>query len=650
MESRGGSIMKKLIVAVAFVLLSASQAHAATWYVKAGANPSTTGPSNSCEQADVNTALGFASVVDADILVMQDGSCTWTSGVSFQKAITLKATTTLDPIAGTGGVTITFNNTTADMISVTEDTGGTTTIRDIFFQAGTGPSTTGPKAFIRVTSAASGRAVLIVNNRFNTLSFANSIIVGSNKGVISGNRFVGTIHPSSTNYVNGASCVRHKLAGVANSVWEAVHTMGTADNTGEKNLYFENNSVHMAMECVDSDDNARTVVRFNKITNANAGTHGTDTSYHGARHFEVYGNQFIWDGTAVAGGLGNQPPNVTSFTSHRGGTGRWHNNSYQNIGFEAGWGAKTEVFLIFENARRDNPPPGDGVRGHAWECWNKSYPGPHQVGWGYITGATNVASDVSPGTNNFNQDLEPHYIWGLSGTFNFGITNYNPNTCTYDAAAGQTSSTFIQANRDYYHDSGASCPSGGACASGVGSGTTLPTSCSDKTAFWKTDEGTWNGNTDVALYTGQGRLYICSGGSMSLAYTPATYPHTLIGGGGGGGGDTTPPTVSITAPTASATVSGTISVTATASDDTGVEGVQFKLDGVNLQSEDTVAPYSISWDTTTASEGTHDLTAVARDAAGNSTISAIVTITVDNIGSTPRNKGKGLGKGRALIK
>jgi len=99
--------------------------------------------------------------------------------------------------------------------------------------------------------------------------------------------------------------------------------------------------------------------------------------------------------------------------------------------------------------------------------------------------------------------------------------------------------------------------------------------------------------------------------------------------------DTTPPTVSITSPASGATVSGTISVTATASDDRGVAGVQFQLDGVNGGAEDAAAPYSISWDTTTASNGSHTLTAIARDAAGNRTTSAPVTITVSNSPAPP---------------
>jgi hypothetical protein len=94
--------------------------------------------------------------------------------------------------------------------------------------------------------------------------------------------------------------------------------------------------------------------------------------------------------------------------------------------------------------------------------------------------------------------------------------------------------------------------------------------------------------------------------------------------------DTVSPEVSITAPTDGATVSGTVTVSAVASDNVGVVGVQFKLDGVNLGAEDTAAPYSVSWNTLSAGDGESSLTAVARDAAGNTRESAAVTVTVDN--------------------
>ncbi len=94
--------------------------------------------------------------------------------------------------------------------------------------------------------------------------------------------------------------------------------------------------------------------------------------------------------------------------------------------------------------------------------------------------------------------------------------------------------------------------------------------------------------------------------------------------------DTTPPTVSVTAPASGATVSGTVSVTATASDNVAVASVQFQLDGANVGTLDTTAPYAFSWNTTTATNGSHTLRAIATDSSNNSTTSAAVTVTVSN--------------------
>ena len=94
------------------------------------------------------------------------------------------------------------------------------------------------------------------------------------------------------------------------------------------------------------------------------------------------------------------------------------------------------------------------------------------------------------------------------------------------------------------------------------------------------------------------------------------------------------PVVAITAPADGATVSGAIDVTASASDNVGIVGVQFLLDGQPLGSEDTTAPYRITWATAAASDGDHVLTARARDAAGNVAESAAIEVTVGNQDST----------------
>jgi outer membrane protein assembly factor BamB len=54
------------------------------------------------------------------------------------------------------------------------------------------------------------------------------------------------------------------------------------------------------------------------------------------------------------------------------------------------------------------------------------------------------------------------------------------------------------------------------------------------------------------------------------------------------------------------------------------------IDGAALGAPDTTSPYATAWDTTAATNGSHTLTAVARDAAGNSAASSPVTVTVSN--------------------
>ena len=100
-------------------------------------------------------------------------------------------------------------------------------------------------------------------------------------------------------------------------------------------------------------------------------------------------------------------------------------------------------------------------------------------------------------------------------------------------------------------------------------------------------------------------------------------------------GDTTPPVVGITNP-AAGNVAGSLQIQATATDNVGVVGVQFKVDGVNLGSEIATAPYGVAWDTTTVADGPHTLTVVARDVANNSgTTSVVVTVRNTPPSTTP---------------
>jgi hypothetical protein len=91
--------------------------------------------------------------------------------------------------------------------------------------------------------------------------------------------------------------------------------------------------------------------------------------------------------------------------------------------------------------------------------------------------------------------------------------------------------------------------------------------------------------------------------------------------------DTAAPSVSLTAPANNASVSGTVQVTASASDNVGVSKVEFFIDNV-LVGTDTASPYAYAWNSAAATNGTHVLVAKAFDVAGNTATSASVSVFV----------------------
>jgi glucose/arabinose dehydrogenase len=131
------------------------------------------------------------------------------------------------------------------------------------------------------------------------------------------------------------------------------------------------------------------------------------------------------------------------------------------------------------------------------------------------------------------------------------------------------------------------------------------------------------------------------GGDSPSAPPPAGPPASGVGSGGGGGGtpgaDTTAPTVAITSPANFAdNLSGSVTLQANATDNVGVAGVEFQLDGVAVGSEDTAAPYQATIDTTTLTAGQHVLRARARDAANNRSAWVASTVRVGGTRQVPQ--------------
>jgi hypothetical protein len=96
--------------------------------------------------------------------------------------------------------------------------------------------------------------------------------------------------------------------------------------------------------------------------------------------------------------------------------------------------------------------------------------------------------------------------------------------------------------------------------------------------------------------------------------------------------DTTPPTATLTAPVVGATVSNSVSMTATASDNVGGSGiasVSFLIDG-SVVGTVSNSPYALSWNSRSVANGSHTVQARATDASGNSSALNGGSVTVQN--------------------
>ena len=104
------------------------------------------------------------------------------------------------------------------------------------------------------------------------------------------------------------------------------------------------------------------------------------------------------------------------------------------------------------------------------------------------------------------------------------------------------------------------------------------------------------------------RMYTSYASSTSYTVTVTYYEESGV--------DTEAPSVTITSPTSGATVSDTITIAASASDNEGVDYLRYNVDGGSWNT-DSFSPYSWSLDTTGLSGGTHTIYVEAYDAAGN---------------------------------
>jgi hypothetical protein len=252
--------------------------------------------------------------------------------------------------------------------------------------------------------------------------------------------------------------------------------------------------------------------------------------------------------------------------------------------------------------------------------------------------STNGSATVtaSSGTCTWSATSGAAWLHTSSSATGSGTASYSVDANT---SAGSRSGSLTIAGQTFtVNQSGHTPPVANAGANQTASvGTTLTFSGSGSIAK--------DGSTMSSYSWAFGDLGTGSGVSVNHAYASAgTYAVTLTvtdSWGATGSGNCTINVTNVpcalnpalTAPGNGATVSNTIALTATAS--TCAARVEFYCDSTVLVGTATTAPYSVSWDTTAAANGLHNLAAKAYDAAGNSMSSASSTVTVSNLISDP---------------
>lgn len=340
--------------------------------------------------------------------------------------ITTPATTTIVHNVGSA----------ADLIAVSGTFSRSAEISGIRFEPGTG-------AGINLTLNPSGYPTMVHDCFFTIRGSGGSILARTNQGLVWNCYFV------DRNWSRAPLAFQHKFYPMTTS-WTTASTMGAADTTGAANFYFEDCWFVGFLNSTDFDDNSRTVMRKCHFDHSGVGTHGADTGDPaiGVRHYENYDNIFYFDV------IGTETIPLVWWFYLRGGTGVIADNVMPNLS-SSQWGSKLGVNMTIQNLGRVGSANGFG-------CWGfgiagLQYPAPRQIGRGNPDG---TAGNIDPKGIAPVGNLEPLYIWGNTGGFTVGTTDFGwdggVSSCGISAADFASKvdpvSSYVVAGRDYYNN------------------------------------------------------------------------------------------------------------------------------------------------------------------------------------------------------
>jgi hypothetical protein len=344
----------------------------------------------------INVAAGTIASLTATVNGIQ------LRGAGTNLALGTEPTTTSGTIIQAGTITVTKHATYNSRVS--------------------GFSYTGTSHFLDIGGTSSNKPFIIDHN-----------FIHSNGGE-STNRMVdilvngGVLFANSFTMDNCVACNQDVFAIQTSETWnDGDDTMGSADTTGERNIYFEGNWFNGILETApDCDARSRVVFRYNNYKDSSIVCHSgyettpgysDTTTGGGVRHYEVYGNYFIRVSNSLA---------VNKWIWMRGATGIIGNNAMDRSSSPDGSTYPNKPVI-----RLSTNCTGTG----------QTYPLEHQIG------QINKVTDATPD--------KPLLIFGtVAGAGSNGPGDANFITVDESNSGGLTcppgsATTYIQLNRDY---------------------------------------------------------------------------------------------------------------------------------------------------------------------------------------------------------
>jgi hypothetical protein len=370
-----------------------------------------------CSLAAVQAAVDAAA--DGDTVIIANGSCSWTGGITTDRQITLQG-------ESVDGVTITHEAGAATLLSMTIGAGFRTTIANLRFMPGTGTG-------VYVEMHGEGLAPLMHDCSFNVPHFQLDRAV---KWEVTGGVLWNTTFESTENLSgecgeqvgSGSGCLLVR----GGPPWDSPSTLGDLDTDGDRNVYIEDSIFSYVGQAPDVDSDARVVIRHCQFIGSSGTTHGP-TSVTGGRQFEIYDNVFSYP---------NPNRNLNRYFWFRAGTGVITGNSIEAIDSAPCYANASSFVFAVENAQRN----AHGCC-TAYMCY-------HQPGSG-SDGEAHSPPYTSAGQDDEYQIPDPVYIWNNTGTGAaadriVGLNEGEPAECgtTYGTA------DFFVLDRDYFVDSG----------------------------------------------------------------------------------------------------------------------------------------------------------------------------------------------------